>query len=92
MLLIISSIDRKTKPRVTLNKAISNLYKMKQAGNEANGSYLERSRYNGNIVVLAQGEHIWCSKAIMKKEATLPTTQEITEEEQHTKIVFFSRT
>ena len=56
---IVSRIDRKSNPRVTLNDAIGDLYRMKQGATEANDSYLESSKSKANTVELAHGHHIF---------------------------------
>ena len=77
----ISGIDLKVNPRLTLHKAVSTLYKMKQGEIEENDIYLERFKSNIMTVELTGGKDFFYSKGIMTKDNDDPTDDEIKAEE-----------
>ena len=60
----VSGIDSKSEPRHILHKALSELYHLKQGETESNDKFLERFKSAVNTVELAQGESVFCVKAL----------------------------
>ena len=75
--IVISGIDLKANPSLTLHEALLTLYKMKQGETKANDNYLERFKSNIMTVELIGGKDFFCSKGIMTKDKGDPTDDEI---------------
>ena len=64
---MVSGINDKVNPHLTLHEAIVTLYKMEQYPVKANDHYLERFKANIHTVELAKGGHIFCSPKLLSK-------------------------
>ena len=82
-------VDVKANVRVTLLDAIQTLFSMRQGQFESNDSYLERFNSNIKTLEMAQGKHILCAIDLMEKATDEPTAQEIRNEEEKFKAIFF---
>ena len=82
---LISGIDNRSDPRLSIIESLNILIKMRQGHSESNDSYMERFRSNVAIVELVHGSHVFCSHAIIDKAAAIPTAEEIAVEEERFK-------
>ena len=86
-----AGIDTKTDPRTSIIDSLNTLIRMKQGASEPNDNYLERFKAAVSTVELSHGDHIFCSKDIMDKAGTDPTSEEIKQEKNRFKAMLLLR-
>ena len=77
MKLIVSGLDTKVNPRVTIHDAMTNYFSLKQQQYESNDGYLTRFKSMVETLKIAGGDHILVSKTMMKKELSAATKAEV---------------
>ena len=90
----VPGIDSKSDPRLTLHKALSELYHLRQGETESDDRFLERFKSTVTTVELAQGASVFCIKSIaeISDRSVDMTEPQVTEESQRSKTILLLET
>ena len=81
--LIVSGLDTKTNPRVSMHNTMTNYFLFKQHPYESNNSYLARFKLMVETLKIAFGDYILVSKTMLKLDIDKATKQEIDAEREN---------
>ena len=86
---IVSGIDTKISPRVSLHTALLSFPFLKQYVKESNDAHLTRFKSSCGTLILAGGGHIFLSEQMMKKKVAESTENELAEQKDKMTALFF---